>query len=346
MHTANKKILLWGSYTEGNFGDDLMAVMLTLSMRKHGWEPVVYGLDDRICGQFKIEKTLDLEEAIGSARACVIGGGAYLVTDDKLFAHHLTRFLTLVEQSRKPLVVISVGGDTGVAGTAHRGGPNRFESCDMLRGITVRLESDLGLFAENFAKVKHIPDIVFHTARFANAATGPREKLVLFNGSNNYKFRFFYSLLAWLAKTQGYRVAYLRTHLPGGKLHENELAPGGCECVLYENPLEFASAISLASLVVSHKLHVGVVALSFGIPFVSFAGKPKTKAFFQQTGMNRFLVDKRWPFGIFPLFLNIGKNIVRKFDLELKPKISDLVEASGQHFEFLGEKLSDLGGDA
>jgi polysaccharide pyruvyl transferase WcaK-like protein len=50
---------------------------------------------------------------------------------------------------------------------------------------------------------------------------------------------------------------------------------------------EFATAIGRYQLVLTNKLHVGVTALSFGVPFLSLRGRPKTQTFLREFGLGR-----------------------------------------------------------
>ena len=52
----------------------------------------------------------------------------------------------------------------------------------------------------------------------------------------------------------------------------------------YRDPKETAAFLGSLDAIVSSKLHLGVVALSYGVPFLSFSGKGKTRAFMRSIG--------------------------------------------------------------
>ena len=70
------KILLWGAYQQGNFGDDLMAWVFARGIKKLGHSVKVFGLSPSEAEDFGLETATSIDEALEEADAVVLGGGA------------------------------------------------------------------------------------------------------------------------------------------------------------------------------------------------------------------------------------------------------------------------------
>jgi hypothetical protein len=292
------KIGIWGNYNYGNFGDDLMAISIAKHLVNQGHHPIVYRLNNSLAQQFgriQIEDTID--KFVSEIDLCLIGGGGMLVGNSwikrrlssvaKNFENDFKELLDALARYNVSIYPVSIGGEATATAkfSSYR---KRFYKSNLLKKGTVRLAGDLNLIRKYNENFVYYPDILLDTktqfeivdkARKANEAI--RIGLNLIN--KDLKGQAWHLQLLEKAKTnKNIKLFFIKTHLPKyniryeyvpENMHEN------IQVFQYTNPVEMLEFLSSLDLIISSKLHIGLVSLSLGTPFFSYNGRGKTKAF-------------------------------------------------------------------
>jgi hypothetical protein len=336
----NKKVALWGSYHNGNFGDDLMAIMLAECLAQHGYKPWVFRLDRILAQKYRIDSTDSLSELLDGAVCCVIGGGAFLVEnreENSFFAALLQDLGVLNEALTKrgiPSFGISIGG-SGVR-DQQRIPPEvwRFVNNPLFAGTTVRLPGDVALLPIPHKEFAFYPDIVLSASDFLarhRASQEPKSDLLLQSHRSPKSATLILPVVA-LGRILGRRIHFVHTQL--ARYGESELGSRNSRTIPYEDPADLLAAIAGTRILISCKLHIGVAAVSLGKCFVSFGGLPKTSSFLKAVNRSRFYVRKSSIGRIFHLLLSRrhATNYEREFALD---NLESIRMESRQHFEFM-----------
>lgn len=300
--TTPRTIGIWGNYFAGNFGDDLMAVMLARWLEAQGLSPLIYRLDAGIAERYRIPATSDLREFLGASSRVVLGGGGYLThhrflrrlrqriwrlvgTDTE---REIQALLMLTREHAPRVAAISVGGD-GDPAIPLTGWRRRLWTDLSFSPVTVRLPSDtVRLGALSYAAESH-PDMVLAARDVLSLPGKATRRKDTFRIGFNVRRRHSKNLLRQLdnIRRQEPRVEFVEfdNHLPGyvkqyGLRGE---AAVGLKHLPYRGPLELLDELADMDLVVSANLHVGVAALSLGVPFISYNGPPKARAFLRNS---------------------------------------------------------------
>jgi polysaccharide pyruvyl transferase WcaK-like protein len=342
------KIAIWGSYNYGNFGDDLMAVMLSKYLTTLGAEPVVYRLDNHLASLFHIKNTFSIDDLLKDARFCIIGGGNFLEAHPFLETDW-REFLESVDLYSVPVHMVSVGGDGLGSSSALTYYQWKFLESPHLKESTVRLPRDVDILSQAKKKAEYHPDIVFLTEKFwlkdeIYVNSPSKGKSTVRVGINLPKSREVSALsryLSLIGYLRGIEFYFISSHLPNYSLTYEFLPRSQSPAIkifTYTNPDEMIEFISSLNLLVSSKLHLGVTALSRNVPFYSFGGAPKTKAFLHEIGCDHAIsVASKSQFIYLLKLLSSKKNIsdlIKKFDFE---RINLYKRRSLSHLSFVRE---------
>lgn len=339
-----KKVLVWGAYNYGNFGDDLMAVAISRELRLMECDPVVFRLSDEIASVEGFCTIKALDDAETDIAGVVIGGGALLVNysrDNEIDRRHYSDIIELTDfitKRRIPVLILSVGG----SGLMSEPLPVEIQALFELpevRKVTVRLESDklrLGGLGE---RVEYAPDVVLLSANLLTTKVHKRK----IRAVHLPDMLFFRALLRfagiWHGLFTGIQLVpvgtYLRSHW--GRLDElgvrRELGRTVRQGV-YTTPTNTLSVLAQADLLVSYKLHLGVAAMSVGTPFFSYSGKRKTVGFMRSIGLGHRCISR---YGVWRLM----KSLLRLS----APEAGDIQETklrARRHMDVLKEWVETL----
>jgi polysaccharide pyruvyl transferase WcaK-like protein len=351
----NMKIGIWGSYNYGNYGDDVMAILFANIIKKEGHTPIVYRLDDRIASNYNISTTNSLDDVVRDSAFVLIGGGGMLVSTsrlksllsntDKKFENDFQCLSTVVNEHNKALVAVSIGGDgSGFDTYLSRKREAVFVS-NNFEQATVRLNEDLRVLDRYRIKGEFYPDIVLRACDLISD-----EKLE--TKSNNTKIRIGLNLtgkpgrklaetIVKISKMKNMELYFINSHLREYGLNYEYMHDGHEDYInnyYYDNPEGLLNLIGSIDLLISSKLHLGVSALSMGVPFLSFNGKKKTKEFLMQHNLQQYYFDVSETEKI----VEILKDIPGYLNANPFPKnnIIDLKERSQNHFIFLKNMIN------
>lgn len=305
------KIGLIGFYGRGNFGDDLMSILIGRRVCELGHRCMVVGMQEVTARTYSLEAVPSPEALGDDLDAIIVGGGAILAHPPVWASHSLDTYLhgaigdleTVITRCRNqgvPLLAVSIGGD----GTpAERLMPFQRRLIETASFATVRNLEDIALFRAFGKGATWHPDIVLDTGRMFPPPLCPA-RLRKTVGIDLYLRPLFAhgalyvpSLIKIIAHvrrdvdfvfidtTSRQKAAFRAVRPPRCVSNTRSYQFGSLE--------EDLSLIAKLDLVISNRLHLGVAALSYGVPFISLMGQAKTRFFMKQTGLADFYFDHR-----------------------------------------------------
>ncbi|WP_026957102.1 polysaccharide pyruvyl transferase family protein [Algoriphagus vanfongensis] len=329
------KIGLWGSYDKGNFGDDLMAFMISTYLKNLGNDVILYSSTKELEIECSCYSVNDIDSFVNQSDIVVIGGGGMLINNSVLrfiakkvafdFEVSFFNLLRAIVKYNKKLVCISIGGD----GSTYLNNPfkRRLFNNPICLGGTVRLESDLNTVDSNL--FSFIPDIVLQTPNFFdfndNLKSAPKKRIVLNlkQGSEKFLDNFLSDY------SQTFEIITFGSHLPNSG-NDYELVSNTNHYV-FNNLKETVCFLSQADFIISSKLHVGVTGLSFGVPFISYRGPGKAVEFLKSSNLDTYVCND---------FAQVD-NCLNSHDPDFYSSFSNYIYESSKHFDVLKNLISN-----
>jgi len=288
------KVAIWGSYNYGNYGDDIMAIMFAKHLQKLNTQPMVYRLDNTLADKFNLQTTNSLDELFKSAAFGIIGGGGMLVADSFLrtmlspvsrkFEQDFKQLTRYAAHYHCPIWPISIGG-SGHTSHPLRSSRKIFFRSPWCQTPSVRLAEDIHIMKKLHRDAIYYPDVLLNAAQWFCISKKPVSDDQIRIGVNlNRKDSdgFEHKLIASVSNTPNITLYFFRTHLAQYHIHYEFLPEHTNEQIQihqYTDPKSTLEFLSGLDVVLSSKLHLGLTALTTDVPFFSFNGKGKTKAF-------------------------------------------------------------------
>jgi polysaccharide pyruvyl transferase WcaK-like protein len=296
------RVALAGFYHAGNFGDDLSAVLLGLSLRRHGIPFSVYGLCEPYAQRFGFERAASPEQLLSGADAFVWGGGGLLVSWPRvtyrlLFpsaASRLDGLARAVNARAIPVLLASVGGD----GRRVRALTPRYKArlVAAAQSITVRNPQDVEALTAWGRHATYFPDIVWGLGGVLPIERRRGERLrigVDLYASNLLRqgaLQWLPRLQAVVSRRQDCDFVFMDT------TNESRKRYGGLAGIIrganvsryqfrdLEADLAFVGSLDA---VFSSRFHVPIVAMQCGVPAVSVFAERKTRLLYANLGLER-----------------------------------------------------------
>lgn len=355
------KVAIWGSYFYGNYGDDVMALQFTKVLQDLGVTPYVYRLDRHLADRYSVKTTNSLDELFQNAKFCIIGGGGMLTgqTPTRVAAKKKSNFNIVAKRDNDfrdlyltscryncPVFPISVGGDGRGVDTPLPLAVKEFWQGSTCKVSTVRLKGDLALVNKLGKEAVYYPDVLWAVSDFWNIpplseSTGKIQ--VGINIRQSFKNSVFALVIKAIAEIRKDIVFhFIRTMLPNSP-RDYELLPNSNSPYIkhhvYNDPQSTLEFLSSLDLIVSSKLHIGLSALTLGIPFISFNGAGKTRTFLKSINANFAVYSSQEQIKLLKLLANPEKviQLKKKFDFAF---IQELKKQSRGHVDFLRELVT------
>lgn len=359
-----KKVGVWGPNRYCNFGDDLQSVVFALHIKSLGYEPIVFQLDEGIAREHHLQVAQTVDELLKDTKLCIIAGGALLGTRNpvarvlhKGARRYASDFRDLHRGAKKygtHFCAISMGGDGRTR--------NRWFWYDLRRNLffaskyflngTVRLEGDVEQMKSFGKAFKYFPDCLFSLRRLINIETSAEEKKSGDPIRVGFNFRkrhldpsFLKGIYDYAAKNSDMEFYFASTHMD--KAIEKykttyeylpEKDTHNLKFMHYETPAQLLQFMADMDAFVASKLHLGLVGLLVGTPFISYQGMGKAKTFLRSIGGNAAILDDDVSFEslVAPggLLRTPKAELMKLYDLELLQK---MVAESWNQFEFCSE---------
>lgn len=308
-----KKIFIWGCYWQGNFGDDLMAVLMARDLQNMGHDVLVFRLPSNIASKYSLKSVNDVETGVAWADVVLLGGGAVLKAAlpgwRKIFSassreieREIEKLAIELIKKKKALYCCSIGSD-GVSSLMQLSPARKKLICETdFRGGSLRLEKDVSMFdVLDNSEVFYSPDILLSSyLKFPVNGYENRESNRVKIGVNVSKRDglFVRRLVRKLEKFSNMEISFLLTHSKSSGIvseyaSDNVKFQGRPVPVLInDDPVEFLNRLKEFDIVISVKLHLGLVAMMGGATFFSYKGKEKTKSQLASFGLGEYIYDE------------------------------------------------------
>lgn len=348
---SNKKITqigVWGSYHYGNFGDDLMALIYAHRLATEGFEPVIFSANPALTAPFTY-KTIDSITNWNSDDATVVMGGGAMLSGESFLRfvarpvsrkvnHEFRELNAACSKHRLRVIPISIGGD-GMANASIFGARHRFFKAGFANLGTVRLRGDRELLTRQYQKdYPYFPDVLFATKKVLDSLfTVKRCKPDKFTIGLNVHTSKGVELAAALKKSfPGASVVNIGTHssfYPGNYEYQEP----NSRLIDYSTLPEFIADLAGLSVIVSDKLHVGLVGAVYGVPFVSYQAKSKTIGLHRELGLEEVVCQL--PSDVIRVLKSLDSEIPQIQTLATRIPADGLDEQALGHFQFLRSAL-------
>ncbi len=355
-----KRVAIWGPNRWCNFGDDLQSVVFALHLRSLGYEPIVFMLDKAIAEEHDLLVANTADELLDGVNLCIIAGGALLTPGSpakqillsmrRRYARDIFELHCAAKKHDVRVCAISMGGDGKIR--------NRWFWYDLPRNLffaskyfidgTVRLEGDvvqMKSFGKNFI---HIPDCLFSIRCFIDTATSTEKSSgdpvrIGFNFRERHIPKSFIAAIHNYAETHSDMEFYFATtHMDKAIEKYNTTYEYLPECdtnnlkfMHYETPRQLLQFVADMDVFVASKLHLGLLGLLVGTPFISYQGMGKARTFLKSIGGDDAILDDNTIFESLiaedGLLRKPKTELMKLFDMDL---LDQMVSESWQQYEF------------
>jgi len=342
------KVALFGFYGYGNFGDDLMALIFGRFFQNRGAEVCVYRLYRQYAEEYGFKAAYSIDELLDGRDLVVLGGGAAFVPakrSNSLFSESRRDLFLLLQQCKTkgiPIYGSSLGGD----GTDHRKQALLYRQALLQSAeyLTVRNPEDVELLRSAKARGDFYPDIVWQTSAFFPIERYQNKRIRI--GINVYPRNLVLRAACYILPLV-HLITWVRRDLDFIFIDTHNSHYGGFHAIgrltgtkntrdyAFSDLTEDLEILASLDLMISTRLHAGLVCMSYGIPFVSLFGERKTLLLMRNSGLAHMCYDHfRFP-SLVSLMLSRRKlaRLVREFRV---PGGRELKQRSLGHLRQLG----------
>lgn len=358
-----KTVGIWATLRYTNVGDDMQAIAFALHIKKCGYSVKVFQLDEELAAMYNLQVAPSVEELFKDVNLVVFAGGGML-TPYKWYKRILNTtareyeadFRELYLASKKhpdvKFCAMSMGGD------GHVKNPHTwyshwridlFSSPVFLNG-TVRLAGDVAQMKHAFNKdfVYHA-DMLFRSLDYFKPEMLPptdKKRICLQIKKGRYMDKQMLKRIYEYADTHDdMEFHFITTHMPKVGLTYQYLPKRQSKNIfidVYRTPEQLLGVIASCNVIMSSMLHVGLLGVVTGTPFLSYRGPGKTKSFLKS-------IDGEW--AILPddisfemllqqFFLHEKQELFMKYNQEV---LMNMREDAKKHYEFCTEVISKHG---
>lgn len=279
-------VFIWGCYSQGNFGDDLMAVLFAKLFEAQGCNVKCYKLSPTVSSNHQIDTISNVDEGVAWSDIVILGGGAFLKRekDTHININNDVKNLRIaLDQHNRDIYCLSIGSDNIKTTDELYAERQKILANPNFKGGTVRLKRDLAVLPS--LNLVHVEDIVLilpvlfkHLAIYSHSSNYKLDKKHLLNISKKNFIKLIFSPSHWKKIITS---TYFRSHDPKFGI-KSEIAVPMLSYFNNEDPIVSAFELATSKSIISSKLHVGIAACSFGVGFKSVFGNDKTKAFIDE----------------------------------------------------------------
>ena len=349
----NKTIAIWAPLRYANVGDDMQALAFAMFIKKQGYEVKLYQLEESLSVRYGLKSVQTLDELCQDVNLCVIAGGA-LLTPFKWYKRLLNRAAREYEQDFKNLLAaskkyprvkfcaISMGGDGKVKDPVEWYSKYRidfFKSPSFIDG-TVRLAGDVEQMKQFGKHFTFFPDMLFRQEDFFKKELLPpssKYRVVLqFKRGRYLDKQLLKDIMAYASTNDDMEFHFITTHMPQIGLtyqYVPEKASKNIFIDTYQNPEQLIGILASADVLMTSMLHVGLIGLTCGTPFVSYRGPGKTKSFLMSVGGDWAILDDNLTFDEIHTQV-FSKNKNQLFSQYDRIIIEEMKAASCNHYDF------------
>ena len=332
-----KTVAIWAPLRYANIGDDMQAIAFARHIQQLGYNVKLFQLDRELSILYNLESASTVESLCKDVNLVIIAGGA-LLTPFIWYKRLLSRqareyendFRDLYKISQKKpeikFCAISMGGDGKVKDPTKYYSHWRIDFLGSPAFIdgTVRLSGDVAQMKYAFNKnfVYHA-DMLFRTADyFQPKMLEPTDKIRI---CLQFKKRYvnnsmLNAIYKYAEEHDNMEFHFITTHMPKIGLSYQYLPEKASKNIFidtYKTPEQLLGVLTSCDIIMTSMLHVGLMGLTMGTPFLSFRGPGKTKSFLKSIGGEWAIVNDNITFDeLVELFFTKKKeDLYNKYDV-------------------------------
>ena len=306
-----KTIAIWAPLRYANIGDDMQAIALARHIQTLGHKVKLFQLDEELANLYKLESAPSVDVLCKDVNLVVIAGGALLTPFiwykrllSKQAREYENDFRDLYKATQKnpnlKFCAISMGGDGEVKNPRKWYSHWRtdfFSSPAFVNG-TVRLAGDVQQMKQAFGKnfVYHA-DMLFRTTDYFKPQMLPptEKKRICLQFKKRYVDKSMLdAIYKYAEEHDDMEFHFITTHMPKIGLTYQYLPEKESKNIFidtYKTPEQLLGVLASCDITMTSMLHVGLMGLTMGTPFLSFRGPGKTKSFLKSIGGDWAIVD-------------------------------------------------------
>lgn len=343
---------LFGYYGFGNWGDELMCMLFTRILMRRGHEVKVFAhrADASYIDDIPAPRTDDVRAFLRNVDLLVYGGGGVLATAARKgspFWRSLTGILEGSQERDIPVIAVSIGGfgmETDALPELAR------HLVEHVERASVRNPQDLEAFAEDPSRAFFCHDVLWlgprffpvrkrRTSTFTIGVNLPRHRS-LDRWSRLAAFLFDRLLRLVIFARRDLRFLVIDTNMTSESERWHPYGPNA-EYHRFGDPESDFRIIETLDLILSSKLHFGLLGMASGIPFYSLDGQEKTRMMLQNIGLEGHYYPL-WK-SLFFLLRFLSPFFPRKVPQEPGGvALSELTASAAENIEFLEEYVARI----
>jgi polysaccharide pyruvyl transferase WcaK-like protein len=352
-HSAPPKVGLAGFYGHGNFGDDLMAVIIGLFLKQAGIPFSVYKLCPPYAEAFQFTVAHSAGELLQDTQVLLWGGGGLLapwsnLTYNLLFPGVAEEFDGLIKAARcrgLRLCACSVGGNGDYPA---RLTPDYKQSfVEAAEYISVRNPHDLALLERVGVRGDYFPDIVWRAPNCfpvrRRKSGAPRVGIDLYMGNlARTNSSYIIPLLYFITRSRrDCEFVFMDTTNRSVRPYRGLggfITGANVSSYQFHDPFADLEFLASLDLLVSSRLHTVVLCLGYGVPAVSLFGEKKTRLLLENLGRPNLYYGHRRIRQFLSLMLErpAMAQFIREFEF---PDVARLSDDSSGHLRRLLQVL-------
>lgn len=344
------RVGVFGYYSYRNLGDNLMAYLLSEHVKRAGHVPVVFSKLSVDMQGWGVEVCSDARELVEKSDLLLFGGGGLLIPRRKLssqgadFNDDLRAVLAASANKGIPAYGLSIGG--GGKPLDEIVPEERRNLIRSLHYVTLRNREDLQLLEQAGVRGEFLDDLVWTTAScFPVAAPAGKNRRRI--GINLYlgrsrRFNLLRKVIELFVRIRpDIDFVFLDIH-PGSNGEFRAYAPGrprkNCAQKRLVDVEDACREAASLDLLFTTRLHLGVMAMCYGVTTVAYAGQEKTRLLYNRIGRGDLFWKSSEIFNFIKLFFLPGR--LEKLFARREAVGSEIVENAMRHYARLDDVLA------
>lgn len=300
-----KTISIWAPLRYANVGDDMQAIAFAIHIKRLGYDVKLYQLDEELAQLYDLTSVKTIDDLCRNVNLVLIAGGA-LLTPFRWYKRILNKAAREYEADFKDLYnatikypntkfcAISMGGDGQIRDpkTWYSRWRIAFLRSDSFINGTVRLKGDVEQMKKAFDKdFEYHADMLFRVTDYFNyKQLSQTEKIRIclqFKKGRYLDEQLLNNIFQYAKDHNDIEFHFITTHMPKIGLKYQYIPPKETSNIYidnYETPSQMLGLLASCDLIMTSMLHVGLMGLTVGTPFVSYRGPGKTKNFLHSIG--------------------------------------------------------------
>lgn len=295
--TRNEPVVgLFGYYSHGNFGDNLMAYMFYRHLESIGISPVIYSSDALFAEEYGMRIEPSLEAFIAECDMIVLGGGGLMTprkvsSGAKQITSEMRDLVRICRERSVPIYGISIGGN-GIP-LQQIEPVERRELIAAAKYTTLRNLEDMPALEELGRPCDYYPDVVWTSPEMfrpdVERGTRGRIGINIYTRSSRRRRWLEWFLMSIVRYRRDLDFLFISVssdfNLNNGTIGSADWG-ANCKTVALHELQAAVNCLASLDCLITSKLHIGMTAMSLGVPAVSYAGEPKTRLVYNRIGFD------------------------------------------------------------